>query len=256
MSLDLKERSQRRMRLLIAVLVCVVVLLVALVVAVATAGDDGDDKAKGGRDGGTSAQPEPSASASTLPEDDGYTDPDTWIKLPKGDGKENGLPVEFPHTVRGAAAMAVAANRNAWTFDKDAVKRGAETYTVAQYRAPMAKQAAASAAAVAQFAGVPSGQTPPKDATINGAPIGVQWKQISKDRVQVFTLTRITSSAGDGAESKTRLQAVPAEVVWEGGDWKTTPTPKGGTPEAPEPADLGSSKFSELGWKAIQEGDR
>ena len=46
----------------------------------------------------------------------------------------------------------------------------------------------------------------------------------------------------------------PGRAVWESGDWKVMPTdpPK----NLPDPIDVGSAKFNEDGWKAIQEGDR
>lgn len=255
MSLDLKQQSQRRMRLVIAGLVGVVVLLVAIVVGLILGGSGGKDSDAKAPAGGDSGRP-PSSSHSKLPDDGGYSDPRHWVKLPKGAKKVHGLEVQFPHSAKGAAAMAAASTRNGWTFDADQVRRGIETYSVEKYEASMAAEADASAKGVRKFAGVPGGGAPAQDAHIQAWPIGVQWKQQSADRVQVFVLTRITSSAGDGAKSRTRVQSDPAAAVWEGGDWKLTPTSRGETPEAPDPADIGSPKFSQEGWKAIQEGGR
>lgn len=257
MSLDLRQRSQKRMRLLVAVLVGVVVLLVGVVVGVLAAGDSDSggkkNDAEPPKSGGASR---PSEAPSDLDDDGTFHDPASWVDLPEGKTKKDGLPVKFPHTDTGGVAAAVENNRANWSLDEDEIRKGVETYSAPESQ----KQAVAAvpyAARVArQLAGVPTKGAVPKGANLNGWPVGVQWKTLSKDRVRVYVLSRVTSKAGEGEKTETQLQATPADAIWTGGDWKMTAAQGVDQSQIPDPADIGSKKFSEEGWKALQEGDR
>ncbi|WP_326655671.1 hypothetical protein [Streptomyces sp. NBC_01750] len=252
MTLDLQQAAQRRMRRAVFVLTGIVLVLVAALVVIAvTGGDSGSDK------GAPAPQPSNTAPkpAATLPEDDGgYVAPEKYAKLPDAAAKVGNLPVKFPRTPEGAAAMTVASARNAWSLDPAQVKAGILAYASAQYRNDMAAAAEDGAKGNREFAGVSASGPLPAGATLNAWPIGVKWAEVDSSSVDVLVLLRVTHAPKAGADSTTTLVVSPGRAVWESGDWKVMPTdpPK----NLPDPVDVGSAKFNEDGWKAIQEGDR
>ncbi|MDX2841031.1 hypothetical protein PV377_18980 [Streptomyces ipomoeae] len=252
MTLDLQQRAQRRMRRAVITLTAIVLALVAALVVIAVSGDDSaDDKPAAKPEQTTTATPEP---AETLPDDDGdYVAPAQYVKLPGGDADKGGLPVKFPRTPEGAVAMTLAATRNAWSMEPDQVKAGILTYASAQYRDDMAAAAEEGAKGNREFAGVPATGEIPAGAALTAWPIGVKWAEKGSSTVDVLVLLRVTSAPKEGTEPKTTIVVSPGRAVWESGDWKgsvTDPTP------LPDPVDIGTAKFNEDGWKAIQEGDR
>ncbi|MGP3989338.1 hypothetical protein [Streptomyces sp. 3N207] len=261
MSLDLNQMSRSRVRLLVLALVGVILLLVGVLVGV-LAGGGSDSDARKDDDAGPSHGPvQPSQAPSDSEGDGTFHDPDSWVKLPEGKAAKNGLPIGFPHTDRGAVAMAVANNRAGWTLDEDELRRGMETYADPEAEEEPNSQenkaavVAYAAKATRQMAGVPTKGPLPEGANLSGVPVGVQWKPLSADRVRVYVLTRITTTAGEGEETKTQLMALPSEPIWTAGDWKMgQPNKKIDQSQIPDPADLGTRKFSDEGWKALQEG--
>ncbi|WP_405633884.1 hypothetical protein [Streptomyces sp. NBC_01174] len=250
MTLDLQHAAQRRMRRAVLVLVAVVLLLVAALVVIATR-DGGSDNGKGSP---TQSSPTPKAMP-TLPEDDGgYVAPTQYVKLPDGAEKAGDLPTKFPRTPEGATAMLVASARNAWSFDAATVKAGILAYASADYRDSMAASAEDGAVGNREFAGVPATGDLPAGATLNAWPIGVQWSETDASTVNALILLRVTHAAKEGAEPTTTIVVSPAQAVWEEGDWKVMPTDP--AENLPDPVDVGTAKFNEDGWKAIQEGDR
>ncbi|MBO8189255.1 hypothetical protein [Streptomyces spirodelae] len=238
-------------------LVGVILLLVGVLVGVLTGGGS-DSGARKEDDAGPSHGPaEPSEPAGSS---EGDHTPESWVNLPEGMAEMNGLPVKFPRTDTGAVAAAVASNRAGWSMDEDEIRRGMETYgdPSAEKEGDSQETKAAAVAYLAQkarqMAGVPAKGPVPDGVSLSGVPIGVQWKTLSADRVRVFVLTRVTSKAGEGEKTRTRLMAVPSEAIWTAGDWKLTkPQEEIDRSEVPDPADLGTKKFSREGWKALQE---
>ncbi|OII64306.1 hypothetical protein BJP40_00100 [Streptomyces sp. CC53] len=239
------------MRRAVIFLVSLVLVLVAALVVIAVRG--GDPQA-------TTPAPAPTAStaaptsAPTLPPDDGpYVAPAQYVALPDGAERVGELPVKFPHTPEGAVAMLVASSRNAWSFDPAKLKAGVLTYATARYRDAMSASVEDGVRGNREFAGVPATGPIPPGAALNAWPIGVKWTAVDSNAVDALILLRVTSSAGEGAQPKTTLVVLPARAVWESGDWKGDPTdPK----PLPDPVDIGTAKFNEDGWKAIQEGNR
>ncbi|WP_030422864.1 hypothetical protein [Streptomyces sp. NRRL F-5065] len=252
MTLDLQHAAQRRMRRAVITLVAVVLVLVAALVVIAVrGGDSGNNKPAAAPEESITAEPTP---VQTLPPDEGdYVAPVKYVALPDGTEKAGNLPVKFPHTPEGAAAMAVTSARNAWSFDPAKIKAGILTYASARYRDAMAASAEDGAKGNREFAGVPGTGPIPPGASLNAWPIGVKWAEVGSNTVDVLVLLRVTSVSKEGASPKTTLVVVPGRAVWESGDWKgdaTDPKP------LPDPVDIGSAKFNEDGWNAIQEGDR
>lgn len=255
MTLDLRHAAQRRMRRAVLALVAMVLVLVAALVVIAVRGDDsGNNKSPAATPTESpTAGPGP-APVQTLPPDEGdYVAPAKYVALPDGADRVGELPVKFPHTPEGAAAMAVASSRNAWSFDPAKLKAGILAYSAAKYRDAMAASAGDGATGNREFAGVPATGAIPPGAALNAWPIGVKWAAKGSDTVNVMVLLRVTSVPKEGAEPKTTLVVVPARAVWESGDWKGDPTDP---MPLPDPVDIGTPKFNEDGWMAIQEGNR
>lgn len=252
MTLDLQQAAQRRMRRALFVLVGVVLVLVAALVVIAVTGGGSDNKGAPAPQASPTA-PEP---VPTVPEDDGgYVAPAETVKLPDGASTVGDLPVKFPRTAEGAAAMGVAAMRNAYGNGWDAAKveAGITAYSAAEYRDTMAATAADSVKQNREYAGIPASGSVPAGATLNAWPIGVQWEE-KTDGVDVLVLLRVTHSPGASKESKTNIYVVPTRAIWEAGDWKLEMTPQSNN--LPDPVDIGTDRFNTDGWKSIQEGDR
>ncbi|WTD07591.1 hypothetical protein OH717_34050 (plasmid) [Streptomyces albidoflavus] len=251
MTLDLQRAAQRRMRRAVITLAALVLVLVAALVVIALRGDDRTGSAPApAPERSTTADPTP---VETMPTDAGeYVAPASYVALPDGAGDVGGLPVEFPRTPEGAVAMAVASARNAWSLDAAEVEAGIRAYASAQYRDEMAASAEDGATGNRAFAGLPEKGPIPRGAALNAWPIGVKWEK-KGSAVDVLVLLRVTSVSGAGADPKTTLVVAPGRAIWESGDWKsdlTDPKP------LPDPAEIGTARFNEDGWKAIQEGSR
>ncbi|MGP3974460.1 hypothetical protein ACTWQF_10735 [Streptomyces sp. 8N114] len=242
-------------------LVGVILLLVGVLVGVLAGGGNDSDAGKNGAAGPSHGPVQPSEAPSDSEGDGTFHDPDSWVNLPEGKAGKNGLPIGFPHTDRGAVAAAVANNRAGWSMDEDEIRRAMETYADPKdLDDPNEQEDKAAAVAFAvksarEMAGVPAKGPVPDGANLSGVPIGVRWKPLSAGRVRVYILTRVTTKAGKGKETKTQLMALPSEAIWTAGDWKmTSPEEEIDRSEIPAPADLGTRKFSAEGWKALQEG--
>ncbi|MFE9334977.1 hypothetical protein [Streptomyces sp. NPDC006925] len=261
LSLHLDQMSQRRMRLLVMALVGIILLLVGVLVGF-LAGGGSDSDAREDDAAGPSHGPAQSSKTPSDSEDDStFHDTDSWVNLPEGKSRKNGLPIGFPHTDTGAVAATVANNRAGWTLDGDKIRLALETYADPKdLEDPNQQEELAAAVPFAvksarKMAGVPVKGPVPDGANLSGSPIGVQWKPLSADRVRVYVLTRVTSRAGEGEETKTQLMALPSEAIWTAGDWKMTALEEGVDRSwTPDPADLGTRKFADEGWKALREG--
>ncbi|MGW2255125.1 hypothetical protein ACWCXH_33810 [Kitasatospora sp. NPDC001660] len=260
MTLDLQRAAARRMRRVVVVLVGVVVVLAVTVVALVlnSGSTPSVPVAAPSSSGAPAPTPAPTASLpSTKPlptEAPGgtFVAPSSWALLPKPTGTRLGMPTGFPHTAEGAAAAAVTATRNSWTWDVTVADRAAEAYSLPDdlQRAKQMVEQSVSASRIS--VGLPGSGALPPGAHLSVAPIGVQWTPVSADEVSVSVLTRIVYAPGSSTAETTQLWASTNSIVWAGDDWRT----KSGPPQhAPEPFDLGSDGFNRAGWKAIQEGD-
>lgn len=256
MTLDLQQKATRRMRRAVVVLVAVILVLVGLVVVLSVTGDDGPANGAPGPQTSPSAQPTDDG-RTTLPDDDGgYVAPEHTVKLPTGASKTGTLPIRFPHLPEGAAALAVASARNAWSLDASEVRAGILAYAASDVRDDMAAVAGDGAKGNREYSGVPATGKLPVGATLTAWPIGVQWTAVDLNTVDVLVLLRVTHSPGGGAKETTEVVVSPTRAIWDASasDWKIRPTDP--TDNLPDPVDIGTDAFNSAGWRAIQEGER
>ncbi|MFC4517960.1 MULTISPECIES: hypothetical protein [Streptomyces] len=248
MSLDLQAAANKRMRRGLIALAAIVVVLAVIIVFLLAFG--GDKKTTDGK--GASAGTQPAPAATETPSDT-YTNPKNWVDLPNGTGTSNGLPVKFPKSPEGAAAMMVSLLRASWTLDPADVARAATTYSLPQEVEAVKAAAPQAAAGNRKVAGIPTDGPIPPGARFFAIPIGVQWTRQDDTHVRVSVDIRVVTNAGNGAENETQLISMAGMAVWSGDDWKNASLPPG---DQPEPFDIGSEGFNKAGWKAIQEGGR
>ncbi|MFD5372089.1 hypothetical protein [Streptomyces sp. NPDC127103] len=241
------------MRRAVITLGTLVLVLAAALVVIGVRGGGSDGKA-------AAPAPQPTATAgaqptATLPPDDGgYVAPEQTVTLPTGAAKAGGLPVKFPRTPEGAAAMAVSSVRNAWALDPARIRAGILAYASTRYRDEMASAADMGAQGNREFAGIATTGPVPTGATLNAWPVGVKYTAVDSSTVDVLVLLRVTHAPKVGAEPTTTLIVSPGRAVWENGDWKGVPTDP--NQPLPDPVDVGTPFFNEDRWMAIQEGDR
>jgi hypothetical protein len=267
MALDSQRAAQQRMRLAVLVLTGVVLLLVGVVVGMAAGGGSESDPSPAatgtptndgvggdsgdGRDQGPGFKP-----TETIQPPDEYTAPDEWVHLPAGTGEsDSGLPVGFPQTAEGATAMVVASTRNSWTWDPDQVEDGVLTYVNTAEQNDLLSVVDDSVRGMREYVGIPQTGPVPDGAALNATPIGVQWEELDDGTVRVSTQVRVTSTSGEGEDTRTNLHSTVNDAVWEQGDWKVRSVPSEVVQDAPDAAELGSPEFNSAGWIAIQEGD-
>jgi hypothetical protein len=246
------------MRRIVLLLVAVVVILVCVVVSLVVNHDGGSSasalpgpSASATATAGASSpatEPAPTSTASGV-----YIAPANFVSLPQGSRRLNGLPVGFPHTPQGAVAMAVASATATWTDDAAANSAAARVYSAPGQVDQQAADAAAGAAALRKTFGLPATGPLPAGATLSTWPIGVQWKVLDVDTVQVSFEVRELSSPGTGQPATSRIQATTGLMGWTtSGDWKIIETEP---MSVPTPYDLGTDGFNSAGWIAIQQGD-
>ncbi|MFI2077678.1 hypothetical protein [Streptomyces triculaminicus] len=249
MSLDLQAAANKRMRRGLITLAVIVAVLAVIGVLLLVSGGGKKDSAKRADPGAS----KPSPAATEAPSNETYTKPGHWVKLPEGADKSNGLPVKFPKTNEGAAAMTVAVVRASWSLAAADVEKSAATYVVPEEVDALKAAAGEAAAGNRKMAGIPNDGPPPQDAAFSPVPIGVQWNRQDDTHVKVTVLVRLVTSSGNGKEPETQLIVMSSMAVWNGDDWKMASVPPG---KQPEPFDIGDEGFNREGWKAIEQGDK
>ncbi|MGK5631298.1 hypothetical protein [Streptomyces sp. URMC 123] len=254
MSLDLQAAAHKRMRRGLFTLAAIVVVLAVIVVLLLVFGGgtkNAGQSPSGAGSGSGAGQPTPAAAAT--PSDGAYAQPKDWVKLPEGAATANGLPVKFPKTEAGAAAMMVSVVRASWRLEAADIEKAVVTYSLPK-EAESAKAVAQRAAAEnRKAAGLPTEGTLPQDASFSPVPLAVKWQRQDDTHVKVWVNIRLVTNPGTGAEPKTRLVAIAGTAVWDGSDWKEAFAPPG---KLPEPFDLGDEGFNRVGWIAILEDGR
>lgn len=186
-----------------------------------------------------------------------YVPPEHWVTLPAGASETDQMPVGFPHTPLGAAALASAAVSYAWCDLPDQAARAAGVYA-----APDQQQQAVTAASglvgdLRQQAGIPATGPLPDGAAVQAIPYAVQYTASGADTVVVDVAFDLETTPGTGQSTTTRPVVVAATMVWldsagTGGDWRYTLTPTASSATYPTPADLGTVPFNRAGWLAIE----
>jgi hypothetical protein len=254
MSLDIHNAARAKAKRGFILLGAIGVVLVALVLTaiVTSSGSNSKNTPAAGSSPGTGGQAAPTPAATADTDGGDFVGPNTWVQLPKGADTANGLPVKFPHTDQGAAAMEVAAIRASWNLDPNTIINAIETYSVPEEVGQSKAAASQSAAGNRQSAGMPTSGPLPSGASYSAVPIGVQWTEQDANHVKVSLDIRLVTNAGNGAKDQIQLISTTGMAVWTGDDWKDASLPPG---QQIPPADLGTPAFNANGWKAIQEGE-
>ncbi|WP_329431009.1 hypothetical protein OG339_48500 (plasmid) [Streptosporangium sp. NBC_01495] len=246
---DLDRLAQQRLRALIGAGV-IIVILVLVVVALWPGSDTPPQSAP---------SPTQSPTASSLSPGQGeYVVAERSTRLPDpGRYLNRTYRVQFPHTVEGAAAAAVAMYQQVWTLDPGAAGKAVDVYFTAADRPARRADAAASSTWMRQQMGLPATGEVPAGANVSIQATGVQWKIVDADNVYVSVLMRLDMMAGPGATLQTTSAATTVHMRWDptlrGGDWAVIQTPANQMPK-PATAEVGTVAYNEQGWMAIRPG--
>lgn len=242
--------SRRRVITAAAVIAVVAAALVYVAVSPSTPARQSGTASNGPAAGAGPAGPVPSASVS-------YAAPDHWIALPGATGAVLQMPIGFPHTPAGAAALASAAVSWAWCGLPDQAARAAGLYAAPDQQQLAVTAATSLAGALRQDAGLPAVGPLPDGAAIQAHPYAVQYVAQGPDTVRVSVAFDLKYTKGIGQGTTSRPEVVAATIAWiptagSGGDWRYTLTPSTGSANYPTPAELGTPDFNTAGWLAIQ----
>lgn len=231
------RRRQLRTRLLLgAAGFLVVVLAVSLVLGV---GDSGD----------------PKSAPSLPPGESGQVSPQGQVTLPgAGEIVEEKFPVKFPHSPEGAAATMAAMFSSSWTMDAAHNRQAALVYAQPQARQKAVRAAIPTAEGTRRKVGLPANGPLPVEAYVRVTPLGVRWKVISPDRVRVAMMVEYAAAASAQSNQVSQVVALGSDWVWDrtvrGGDWVWTLEDVSAF--VPEIADVGTQKFTRVGWLAVK----
>lgn len=238
---QIKRAVERRRRRTWGLFIVVGLLVVVLAVSLMLGGSGSDTSVPP-----DSAGPPPGSAAPV---------PGSAIALPQAAQViDQKFPVKFPHTPQGAAAAMTAMLSATWTMDAAGNAQAADIYAQPQIRS-VARQAGAPAAAdLRQRVGLPVGGKVPEGAYVALTPIGVRWKVLGPDRVQVAVMASVSSAASTQNAPSTQTVTIGAGWVWDtdvrGGDWVFTGDDVDSM--VPDIAAPGTSEFTRLGWLAVK----
>ena len=259
MTLDVEQRAERHRRRLTWIALAAVVVLAAVVIALAvvlrgsdpdvappTAGESASTPA------GTAVQPSPST-PTPLPGGGGrgfWVPPARQVTLPPASKRIGDYPVGFPKTPQGAAAAEVAKDRFGSTLDYAEANQLARVYTSPDLASLADKGSTASVELARKQLGVPAAGPVPDGHYTTTRPLGVQWKQLSPDKVEVQVLVQ----ADYITPERTTTQLGGAATVWQwidepgrGPDWRLVDAHQ---PTA-ELVQVGTQAFNDAGWAAV-----
>ena len=223
---------------------------VGLVVLVATPGP-GSHHANPTAAGQHSGVPGANPTASS------YVPPEHWVTLPAGASEVDQMPVGFPHTPLGAAALAAATVSYAWCDLPDQAARAASVYASPDQQQEAVTAATGLVGELRQQAGMPATGPLPDGAAVQAVPYAVQYTANGPDTVVVDVAFDLETTPATGQATSTRPVVVAATMAWldsagTGGDWRYTLTPTASTADYPTPAELGTAPFNRAGWLAIE----
>ncbi|MEU9535816.1 hypothetical protein AB0D00_26350 [Streptomyces sp. NPDC048213] len=249
-----------------AVLIAVVVLTVYVMI---NSGDDEgtETPAKGRASASAATEPSVSPSATYAPPAD-WTEPERWASLPRGKRTdEYGSAVEFPHTVEGGVAMAVAANTTAVegkTSGVDEQMRIYNSYIPPRgHRPEVVKNIRAATEKgdrrLEEAAGAPAGGPLPSGAYMRSNVVGYKVIEAEGDELSLWVLARVTQKNGELEKETGSYTRTVVGAQWEDGDWKlsaeVTARAMSGTNAQAKPQIVapGDAAFNSAGWTAIRE---
>jgi hypothetical protein len=163
------------------------------------------------------------------------------------------MPVGFPHTPDGAAALAVQAVQYGWSTDITQARAAAALYADPS-DVPAALAAATDLAANLSGALGGSPASVPAGAGVATQVVGVRISPVDTDDIDVALLVDVTYAPGSSGASVTRQAVLSALITWVPtdpgrGDWRYT---LAAAPPGPAAAALGSTAYNAAGWSAIE----
>lgn len=242
-------RTTRRRAIAIASAAAFVV--VGLIVLATTRAPAGRPPAGSAGHAGSTAMPSPGSSS--------YVPPAQWVSLPPATGEDQQMPVGYPHSPLGAAAMAASTVSYAWCALPQQAATAASVYADPDQQQQAVTAATGLVGALRQKAGLPATGPLPTGANIQALPYAVKYTAQDADTVVVAVAFNLQWTTGTGQATATQPMVVAGTMVWinqtsSGQDWHYTLTPTAGTANYPTPAEVGTPAFNQAGWLAIQSG--
>lgn len=203
----------------------------------------------------TATRPAPGTTASVLPTPGaspsaGFIAPARWVTLPTAAGADGQLPVGFPHTAPGAAALGAAIVQFGWTTDLSQARTVAALYAApADQGAALTNAAELAGNLAAKLGGTP--ESLPAGAGVQASIVGVALHSVDADTELVDLLVAVVYYPAGAPPSAPRYTALSAVFTWlaDPGDWRYTLAPADAPPAADPP---GTAAFNADGWSAIQ----
>lgn len=241
------------MPLVVLVVLVVLAAAAALVATVVWFGAHGD-RARAGAPaptGSSTATVSGSASEQLAP----TTAPKGGVELPRGGGRVDGYPVEFPYTDLGAVAVQAQVATAQVGFDYEQAGAVADIYAAPDDRALFERRSGAAVRLRREQAGLSGLGDVPPPASYAVTPVAFTVDELDTDYYVVNLLSYVTLTTAKGKVSDF-LYAGTQLVRWTDGDWKLvrgTPTEyrrliDDGQPPAAAP---GTPGFDRAGWIPI-----
>ena len=241
------QPGRARHLLVLALALVLLVVLIGVVIGAVRLFTGGGDAETG------SSTPAGTGSETGQPTTEGEIDPDTG--LPGGSSSESGLPVGFPRTELGAAAVVVELNRAQIGFDYDTAVTTIRVYADPADQAFFDQLATSAVAQRRSDLNVPSEGGVDAPAAYAQTPIGYRVEEYGPGYYLVSVLNEVTTTTASGEVGRS-LYVGQQLVAWTGEDWKLVePTEDDraqllATPVPPAAA-LGTPEFDTAGWTAL-----
>lgn len=238
MNTFLDETSRKRRYLIVAAAAVGVVLVVALVVWALTRSTTGTPNAS------PSGSPPPAASGAVQL-------PTGALKLIKGERTVEGISVGYPHTMPGAVSAAAEYLTQVLSNLDEQRARQIATVIADPSFADAQDYMGKGPANLRKTLGLPTTGPVPSGASLTFGPAAYQLRDATPDTVTVLILAYLTSTTPDG-QIKSTVGAYPAELHWDGTDWKVL---KPGAATAADYTGLvaqpGTAEAAAKGWQEL-----
>ncbi|WP_020525235.1 hypothetical protein [Catelliglobosispora koreensis] len=184
--------------------------------------------------------------------------PDTTVNVPtgpltqiKGKSTIDGVSVGYPHTTAGAvSAAAEYAAVMGSTLDPDRARAIAQLIADASYTNAVEK-AVAGRLSSRKTLGVPESGPVPTGVSMILAPAAYQLRSVTPDSMTVLLLSYLTTSDVNGTITPRHI-IMPAEMHWDGSDWKLAAPPSTDSDYSSLLAQPGTADATAKGWQVIQ----
>jgi hypothetical protein len=248
---EARAAARTTRRRVIAIASVAAVLVVGVIVLATTRAPAARPTAGAAGHAGATAMPSPGSSS--------YVPPARWVTLPPATGEDQQMPVGYPHSPLGAAAMAASTVSYAWCALPQQAAAAASVYADPDQQQQAVTAATGLVGELRQKTGLPATGPLPAGANIQAIPYAVKYTAQDQNTVVVDVAFNLQWTTGTGQATTTQPMVVAGTMVWvnqtsSGQDWHYTLTPTSGTPDYPTPAEVGTPAFNQAGWQAIQSG--